>query len=257
MSKSAVVDKDAVGVGERQYHIAVAPGEVSSVALLPGDPFRVPLVAEFLTDVKTVAHNREHMTMTGWYKGRHITATSTGMGCPSTAIAVEELIRVGVTSFIRVGSSAGLQPGVKPGDLLISEGALRNDGTTAAYAHHGFPAVPDLKIAITLAEIARELTIGTSASVHSGINASDDAFYAETPEWIAELSRLGVLNVEMESAALYVVARLRGVRAGMICSTSSNLIDGTSLYSGVKEALKEGWMRSIETALETAVRLEL
>ena len=98
--------------------IGIAPGEVSSVALLPGDPFRVPLVAEFLTDVKTVAHNREHMTMTGMYKGRHITATSTGMGCPSTAIAVEELIRVGVTSFIRVGSSAGLQPGVKPGDLL-------------------------------------------------------------------------------------------------------------------------------------------
>jgi uridine phosphorylase len=257
MTESAVVDKDAVGVGERQYHIAVAPGEVSSVALLPGDPFRVPLVAEFLTDVKTVAHNREHMTMTGWYKGRHITATSTGMGCPSTAIAVEELIRVGVTSFIRVGSSAGLQAGVKPGDLLISEGALRNDGTTAAYAHHGFPAVPDLQIALTLAEVARELTSGSSAAVHSGINASDDAFYAETPEWIGELNRLGVLNVEMESAALYVVARLRGVRAGMICSTSSNLIDGTSLYSGVKEALKEGWMRSIEAALETAVRLEL
>lgn len=257
MSKSAVVNKDAVGVGERQYHIAVAPGEVSSVALLPGDPFRVPLVAEFLTDVKTIAHNREHLTMTGMYKGRHITATSTGMGCPSTAIAVEELIRVGVTSFIRVGSSAGLQSGVTPGDLLVSEGALRNDGTTAAYAHHGFPAVPDLRIATTLADVAHELTAGSETSVYSGINASDDAFYAETPEWIAELNRLGVLNVEMESSALYVVARLRGVRAGMICSTSSNLIDGTSLYSGVKEALKRGWMLSIEAALETAVRLEL
>lgn len=257
MSQSAVVNKDAVGVGERQYHIAVAPGEVSSVALLPGDPFRVPLVAEFLTDVKTIAHNREHLTMTGMYKGRHITATSTGMGCPSTAIAVEELIRVGVTSFIRVGSSAGLQSGVTPGDLLVSEGALRNDGTTAAYAHHGFPAVPDLRIATTLADVAHELTAGSDTSVYSGINASDDAFYAETPEWIAELNRLGVLNVEMESSALYVVARLRGVRAGMICSTSSNLIDGTSLYSGVKEALKRGWMLSIEAALETAVRLEL
>lgn len=251
------VDKSSAGIGERQYHIGIAPGEVSTVALLPGDPFRVPLVAEFLTDVKTVAHKREHMTMTGMYKGRMITATSTGMGCPSTAIAVEELIRVGVTSFIRVGSSAGLQPGVKPGDLLVSEGALRNDGTTAAYAHHGFPAVPDLPITLELAKVARELTEGTEASVHSGINASDDAFYAETPEWIAELNRLGVLNVEMESAALYVVARLRGVRAGMICSTSSNLFDGTSLYSGVEKALKDGWMRSIEAALEVSVRLEL
>lgn len=253
----AAVDKSSVGVGERQYHIGVAPGEVSSVALLPGDPFRVPLVAEFLTDVQTVAHQREHLTMTGTYKGRRITATSTGMGCPSTAIAVEELVRVGVTSLIRVGSSAGLQPGVRPGDLLVSEGALRNDGTTAAYVHPGFPAVPDLEITRSLGLVARELVEGTETRVHSGINASDDAFYAETPEWIAELNRMGVLNVEMESSALYVVARLRGVRAGMICSTSSNLFDGTSLYGDIKSALKEGWMRSIEAALETAVRLEL
>lgn len=251
------VDKDSVGRGERQYHIGIAPGEVSSVALLPGDPFRVPLIAEFLIDVHTVAHQREHLTMTGLYKGRRITATSTGMGCPSAAIAVEELIRVGVTSFIRVGSTAGLQPGIRPGDLLISEGTLRNDGTTAAYAHPGYPAVPDLAIATELAAVARELAEGTDTAVHSGLNVSDDAFYAETPEWIAELNRLGILNVEMESSALFVVARLRGVRAGMICAASSNLFDGTSLYSGVKEALAVGWRRSIEAALETAVRLEL
>ncbi|KQW04848.1 hypothetical protein ASC66_14145 [Leifsonia sp. Root4] len=257
MTDSTVVSKDTVGLGERQYHIGIAPGEVSTVALLPGDPFRVPMIAEFLSDVKTIAHQREHLTMTGTYKGKLITATSTGMGCPSTAIAVEELVRVGVTSLIRVGSSAGLQPGVKPGDLLISEGTLRNDGTTAAYAHPGYPAVPDLGIAMTLAEVARELAVGTDSAVHSGLNVSDDAFYAETPEWIRELNGLGILNVEMESSALYVVSRLRGVRAGMICAASSNLYDGTSLYSGVKESLKAGWMKSIEVALETAVRLDL
>lgn len=253
----SVVDKSAAGVGERQYHIAIAPGEVSSVALLPGDPFRVPLIAEFLTDVTHVAHNREHKTITGDYKGKRITATSTGMGCPSTAIAVEELIRVGVTSFIRVGSSAGLQAGIRPGDLLVSEGTLRNDGTTAAYAHHGFPAVPDLAIALELKRQADAVTAGTDTAVFSGINASDDAFYAETPEWIAELNRLGILNVEMESSAMYVVARLRGVRAGMICAASSNLVDGASLYDGGKERLRDGWMRSIEVALETAVALDL
>ncbi|WP_411700293.1 nucleoside phosphorylase [Conyzicola sp.] len=252
-----VVDKDSEGQGVRQYHIGIAPGEVSSVALLPGDPFRVPMIAEFLTDVKDVAHQREHRTMTGYYKGKHITATSTGMGCPSTAIAVEELARVGVTSFIRVGSSAGLQAGIEPGDLLVSEGTLRNDGTTAAYAHHGFPAVPDLKIAVELHRIALELSAGSSTNVFSGINASDDAFYAEGPEWISELNRLGILNVEMESSALYVVARLRGLRAGMICAASSNLVDGASLYSDKNTAMKEGWMRSIEVALETAVSLDL
>lgn len=251
------VDKASAGLGERQYHIGIAPGEVSTVALLPGDPFRVPMIAEFLTDVRTVAHQREHMTMTGLYKGHQITATSTGMGCSSTAIAVEELIRVGVTSFIRVGSSAGLQSGIKPGDLLISEGSLRNDGTTAAYAHPGYPAVPDYEITSTLTSVARELADGTDAAVHAGLSCSDDAFYAETPEWIGQLHDLGILNVEMEASALFVVARLRRVRAGMICAASSNLYDGRSLYSGVKEALKAGWMRSIETALETAVRLKL
>lgn len=251
------VDKSAAGIGERQYHLGVAPGEVSTVALLPGDPFRVSMIAEFLDDVQTVAHQREHLTMVGTYKGRRITATSTGMGCPSTAIAAEELVRVGVTSLIRVGSTGALQPGIKPGDLLISEGTLRNDGTTAAYVHPGYPAVPDLPITLALAESARELTVGTDTAVLSGLNASDDAFYAETPEWIEQLNRLGILNVEMESAALFVVARLRGVRAGMICATSSNLIDGTSLYSGAKEALTAGWRLSIQAALKTAVRLEL
>ncbi len=116
-----IVDKSEAGLDTRQFHIGIAPGEVGTVALLPGDPFRVPLIAEFLSDVRDVAHNREHRTMCGTYQGKLITATSTGMGCPSTAIAVEELGRVGVTSFIRVGSSAGLQPGIAPGDLLISD----------------------------------------------------------------------------------------------------------------------------------------
>ncbi len=255
-STQKLVDKSVAGVGERQYHVGLAPGEVGTVALLPGDPFRVPMVAEFLTDVKDVAHKREHRTMTGMYKGRLITATSTGMGCPSTAIAVEELARVGVTSFIRVGSSAALQPGIVPGDLLVSEGSLRNDGTTAAYVHPGYPAIPDLGIAATLADVAREIA-GDERGVFSGINATDDAFYAEGPEWISELNRMGILNVEMESSAMYVVARLRGLRAGMICACSSNLVDGASLYDKANERLKDGWMASIEAALETAVRLEL
>lgn len=253
----AAVDKSAAGLGERQYHIGIAPGEVGTVALLPGDPFRVPLICEFLTDVKDIAHQREHRTMTGRYRGKLITATSTGMGCPSTAIAVEELARVGVTSLIRVGSSAGLQPGVNPGDLLVSEGSLRNDGTTAAYVHPGYPAVPDLPITLSLRRNAEKIGAQRGMAVHSGINASDDAFYAETPEWIAQLNRMGILNVEMESSALFVVSRLRGLRAGMICACSSNLVSGASLYSGIKAALKDGWMASIEAALDTCVELDL
>ncbi|QWT22730.1 nucleoside phosphorylase [Subtercola sp. PAMC28395] len=254
---SEIIDKAEAGKNARQYHIGIAPGEVGTVALLPGDPFRVPLIAEFLTDVTDVAHNREHRTMTGYYKGKLITATSTGMGCPSTAIAVEELARVGVTSFIRVGSSAALQPGINPGDLLVSEGSLRNDGTTAAYAHPGFPAVPDLEITIALKQAADALAEGKDYAVLSGINCSDDAFYAETPEWIAQLNGLGILNVEMESSALFVVSRLRKLRAGMICACSSNLVDGTSLYDHDPAKLMDGWRNSIVAALDAAVALDL
>lgn len=251
------VDKNAAGQGVRQYHIGIAPGEVSTVALLPGDPFRVPMIGEFLTDVREIAHNREHRTLVGNYKGKLITATSTGMGCPSTAIAVEELARVGVTSFIRVGSSAAVQPGVEPGDLLVSHGSLRNDGTTAAYAHSGYPAVPDLPIALALTDAAERIAERTGIRAYSGIGASDDAFYAETPAWIDQLHQLGVLNIEMEASALYVVARLRGLRAGMICACSSNLVDGASLYDHKNSRLRDGWNRSIEAALDVAVALDL
>lgn len=254
---SSPVDKSQAGRDARQFHIGVAPDEVSTVALLPGDPFRVPFVAEFLTDVKDVAHNREHRTMTGWYKGRLITATSTGMGCPSTAIAVEELHRVGVTSVIRVGSSGALQPGIAPGDLIVSEGSFRNDGTTDAYLPKGFPAVPDLELTAALDRNSRRIAEAVGTKSVRGITVSDDAFYAETPEWIDQLNRMGIVGVEMEASAMYIVARLRGMRAGMVCAASSNLVDGTSLYDDAHHDIKDGWMRSIEAALETAVELEL
>jgi uridine phosphorylase len=250
------LDKSQVGLGVRQFHIGVAPGEVSTIALLPGDPFRVPLIAEHLSDVREVAHKREHRTMVGTYQGHPITATSTGMGCPSTAIAVEELARVGVTSFIRVGSTGALQPGINPGDLVISEGSFRNDGTSDAYVPKGYPAVPDLGITVRLVEEARAEAEGKGFAVHSGLNVTDDAFYAEPPEWTQRMSGLGMLNVEMESAALFVVARQRGLRAGMICSVSSNLVEGKSVYD-THDQLAAGWHHSIEVALRTAVALSL
>lgn len=252
----ATLDKSQVGRGVRQFHIGVAPGEVSTIALLPGDPFRVPLIAEHLSDVREVAHQREHRTMVGTYRGHPITATSTGMGCPSTAIAVEELARVGVTSFIRVGSTGALQPGIGPGDLVVSEGSFRNDGTSDAYVPKGYPAVPDPEITLRLRDEARKEAEGGPFAAHSGLNVTDDAFYAESPEWTRQMSELGMLNVEMESAALFVVARQRGLRAGMICAVSSNLVEGTSVYDA-HDRLAAGWHHSIEVALRTAVALSL
>ena len=254
----SIVDKSSIGVGGRQFHIDVAPGEVSTIALLPGDPFRVALVAEYLEDAREVAHKREHRTMVGMYHGRSITVTSTGMGCPSTAIAVEELARVGVTSFVRVGSTAALQPGIEPGDLIVSQGSFRNDGTTDMYAPKGYPAVPDLELTLALERAARAIAPKHGLAAHAGLNVTDDAFYAETPAWTQQMSALGLLNVEMESSALYVVARQRGLRAGMICAVSSNLVAGTSVYDDeAHRRLATGWGASIEAALDAAVELGL
>ena len=254
----SIVDKGSIGVGARQFHIDVAPGEVSTVALMPGDPFRVPLVAEYLEDAREVAHKREHRTMVGTYKGRQITVTSTGMGCPSTAIAVEELARVGVTSFIRVGSTAALQPGINPGDLIVSQGSFRNDGTTDMYAPKGYPAIADPELSLALERAARVHGPKHDLGVHAGLNVTDDAFYAETAEWTQQMSALGLLNVEMESSAMYVVARLRGLRAGMICAVSSNLVSGTSVYDDeAHKRLATGWGASIEAALDAVVALGL
>ena len=254
----SIVDKSSIGLGARQFHIGVAPGEVSTVALMPGDPFRVPLVAEYLDDPREVAHKREHRTMVGTYRGHQITVTSTGMGCPSTAIATEELARVGVTSFIRVGSTGALQPGIEPGDLIVSEGSFRNDGTSDAYVPKGYPAVPDLELTAALARFARERAPAHGLGVHVGLNVTDDAFYAESQAWTEGMSGLGLLNVEMESSALFVVARQRGLRAGMICAVSSNLVAGTSVYDDeAHKRLATGWGASIEAALEAAVALRL
>jgi uridine phosphorylase len=254
----SIVDKSTAGVGERQFHIGVAPGEVSTVALMPGDPFRVPLVAEYLAGPREVAHKREHRTMVGTYRGREVTVTSTGMGCPSTAIAVEELARVGVTSFIRVGSTGALQAGLEPGDLVVSEGSFRNDGTTDMYAPKGYPAVPDLEITLALEQAARERAPAHDLAVHAGINVTDDAFYAESPAWTEQMSSLRILNVEMESSAMFVVARQRGLRAGMICAVSSNLVSGTSVYDEeAHRRLAVGWGASIESALDVIDRLGL
>jgi uridine phosphorylase len=254
----SIVDKSSVGLGGRQFHIGVAPGEVSTVALMPGDPFRVPLVAEYLEDAREVAHKREHRTMVGTYKGRDITVTSTGMGCPSTAIAVEELARVGVTSFIRVGSTGALQAHIAPGDLVVSEGSFRNDGTTDMYAPKGYPAVPDLELTLALERAARVHGPKHGLAVHAGLNVTDDAFYAESPAWTQQMSGLGLLNIEMESSAMFVVARQRGLRAGMICAVSSNLVVGTSVYDEeAHKRLATGWGASIEAALDAAVELGL
>lgn len=257
MNQSKTVDKSKATAGGLQYHIKIGPGDAGGVALLPGDPFRVARIEERLDDPRELAFVREYRTVVGTYKGMGVTAMSTGMGCPSAAIAVEELRHCGAHTFIRVGSTAALQPHIEVGDLIVSTGSYRNDGTTRQYVMPGYPAVPDLELTYQLVQVAREVAAERGVKVHVGLNATDDAFYAEGPEWIEQMSGMGLLNVEMESSAIFTVAHLRGLRAGMICSVSGNLVTGDAQYhhEGPDPRLARGWDDSIDIALEAAHRL--
>lgn len=250
------LDKETKTAGKKQYHIHLRPGEIGDYVLLPGDPARSDRVANYLDDARLMANNREHRTFTGFYKGIKVSVTSTGMGCPSAAIAAEELMNIGAQCLIRIGSSAALQEGIRIGDLMISTGSMKNEGTSRFYVPDCFPAVPDFDLTRALIDTAREMEPQLAGRVYYGINASDDAFYGETPEWIEKLSRLGCLNVEMESSALYTVCHRRGRRAAMVSAVSGNLITGEVIYETANEGLARGWDEEIRIVLEAIARFE-
>jgi len=250
------LNKEEMTLGKRQYHIHCSPGDVGKYVLLPGDPKRSDIVAGYLEDAKLVADNREHRTFTGTYKGVTISSTSTGMGCPSAAIAAEELINIGAECLIRIGSTAALQPEIEIGDLIISTGSMKNEGTSKFYVPDCFPAVPDFDLTRMLIDTARDMQAELGYSLYYGINATDDAFYGETPEWIEKLSKLGCLNVEMESSAIYTVTHRRRVRGAMISAVSGNLVNADVIYETKNERLYRGWEDEIRVVLEAIYRFD-
>lgn len=251
-----MLDKYSKTVGHRQYHIHLSPGDIGEYVLLPGDPARSNRVAGYLEDAKLVADNREHRTFTGFYKGIKISVTSTGMGCPSTAIACEELINIGARCLIRIGSTGALQEGISIGDLIVSTGSMKNEGTSRFYVPDEFPAVPDFDLTRIIIDTAKEMKDQSGYGLFYGINASDDAFYGETPEWIEKLHNLGVLNVDMESSAIYTVCHLRKVRGAMISAVSGNLFTGEVIYETENELLARGWDNEIKVVLEAISRFD-
>jgi len=218
-----------------QYHIRCQDGDVAPYVLLPGDPGRVSIVAAHWDESHQVAQNREYVTYTGIYKGVPISCTSTGIGCPSTAIAVEELARVGARVFIRIGTCGTFQDHVHTGDLAIFDAAMRYDGASRLYAPLEFPAVASLDVTQALIESARAL----EARYHVGITRSADSFYARharpgssfnnfwQSDWaqhFADLQRLGVLGAEMEASIIFVLARVWGLRAGAVAVVVDNVM---------------------------------
>jgi uridine phosphorylase len=207
----------------KQPHLRVEPGDVHDVALVPGDPDRVDRIAEQCAAAEVIAHNREYRVIDAEYGGVPLTICSTGIGSPSAAIAAEELAAVGVETFLRVGTTGALQAGIEIGDMVIATGAAKQEGTTRRYEDVAYPAVADHGVVTALVDAAE----AADEAVHLGPIVTDDAFYAEDDDAVGEWSAAGLLAVEMEAAALFTLARRRGLRAGAICTVDGNLVEGT------------------------------
>jgi len=220
---------------KRQYHIACAPGEVARYVLIPGDPERVPKIASLWDKAKEVAYHREYRTFTGNVGGVPISAISSGIGSPSLAITVEELAAIGADTFVRVGSSGGIQRDVKVGDLVISNGAVRLEGTSKQYVRPEYPAVSNHEVLLALIQAAEKL----GHRYHVGITASTDSFYtgqgrpglkgytqSYLKDIVSDLQAARVLNFEMETASLFTIAGVYGLRAGSVCAVFANRVTG-------------------------------
>jgi uridine phosphorylase len=203
-----------------QPHIMCGIGDVADYVLLPGDPKRVERIASFFDEARKVADYRGFITYTGKVDGIGITACSTGIGCPSTAIVVEELSKLGAKTLIRVGTTGALQPNIDVGDIIVATGAVRSDGTSREYMPIEYPAVADFDIVSALLIASKDSPI----KVHRGIIQSSDAFYAGSTDTLSKLAEGNVLSIEMESSTLFTLAGIKRIKAGTILAVDGNLV---------------------------------
>ena len=211
--------------GGPQFGLGITGESVGKYAIIAGDPERIRLIGDHLDGAEELGSNREFTTWGGTYRGTYVVACSHGIGTSGASIVVEELAEMGVTHIVRVGTTAALQAGMEPGDITISTGAMRNDGTTPFYVKKGFPAVPDHFLTHALIEAAVEMRKKVPFKLFVGPNACNEAFYGEVPGLIDMMSKQHqLLNVDMESAAVFTVGYLRGVRTAFVAAIAANLL---------------------------------
>ena len=214
---------------EPLYHVGFDDTHGAKYVLLPGDPGRVEKIAQHLDKPRFHFQNREYMTWLGELEGQTVMVMSTGMGGPSTAIAVEELYQTGVRTFIRIGTCGGMAEQVIGGDVVIAMGAIRQDGTTKEYVPIEFPAIADLSVTNALVQGAKNLGV----TWHAGVVQCKDSFYGQhspgrmpsgnelMEKWNAWI-KAGCLASEMESATLYIVCQILGAKAGCVLNVVWN-----------------------------------
>ena len=245
----------ALPVGERQYHIALGPGELAEYILLPGDPDRTARIATRLDSIELERRNREFATVTGSYRGQRVSVVSTGIGTDNVEIVVAEILAITEhPTFIRVGSCGSLQPEIGLGDLIISSGAVRLEATTSFFVHDGYPAVADYEAVAALVEAADRL----GHRAHVGVTATAPGFFGAQgrpipalpiryPDLAEEMARQRVLNFEMEASALLVLAGLARSRAGVVCAVYAQRTTGDVVAGAAKDRAEAA---CVETGLE-------
>ena len=241
-------------MAERQFHIQCTAEDIGHYVFLPGDPDRVPWIASYLENAQKVAQSREFTTYTGTLDGTRVSVTSTGIGGPSAAIAMEELVALGTHTFLRIGTCGGMQEDVCGGDVVIATGAIRMEGTSQEYMPLAFPAVPDFGLTEHLVCAAR----AAAYDYHTGVVQCKDSFYGQhSPETMPVAPTLlqnwqawkaaGTLASEMESAALFTVAAARHVR----CATILQMLWNQERQAVVRD--KEHAASDMTHAIEVAV----
>ncbi|MEM4733947.1 MAG: nucleoside phosphorylase [Candidatus Bathyarchaeia archaeon] len=215
---------------QKQYHIQCRKGDLAEYLLVPGDPDRVDKITSFWDSAKEISCHREFRSFTGKYKDTPISALSSGIGPACMAIVVNEASQVGVHTLIRVGSSGAIQENVKCGDVVIASAAVRLDYTSNCYVMPEYPAAANYEVLLALIEAAENLGL---VNYHVGVTATTADFYAGQNRQVSRssvngdgliqlLQRAKVLNLEMETATLYTLANLFGLRAGAICAVYAN-----------------------------------
>lgn len=236
-----------------QYHLQIRPGDIGRYVILPGDPKRCVKIARHFENAQLIADNREYTTYTGYLEGEKVSVTSTGIGGPSAAIALEELVKCGADTFIRVGTSGGIDLEVKSGDIVVATGAIRMEGTSREYAPIEYPAVANFDVVNALVDACKNLKV----PYHTGVVQCKDAFYGQhEPErmpvsyellnrWEA-WKRMGCKASEMESAALFIIANHLRVRCG-----SNFLVVGNQERNAL--GLENPIVHDTEAAIKVAV----
>ncbi|MCE0492957.1 uridine phosphorylase [Vibrio salinus] len=251
-------------MSQEVFHLGITKEllEGAKVAILPGDPDRVEKIAAHMEAPKHLARHREYNIYLARLNGSPIVVCSTGIGGPSTSIAVEELAQLGVTTFLRVGTTGAIQPDISIGDIIITTGSVRLDGASLHFAPMEFPAVADYQVMKAFEQSANKMNLVS----HTGITASSDTFYPGQERYdtfsgrvvkrfqgsLEEWQEMGVLNFEMESATLFTMCSSSGLRAGCVAGV---IVNRTQAEIPNHEAAKEAELNSIKVVISAAESL--